>query len=374
MKKILLTAMVWFAMTHAQAGTDVLLHFANLSQYTATVTFTPSDSTCWYDTVTDKRIDNYVDFYTRVSVSDTSFVEPLLRFKSAFGALSLGAASIVDMSSAPLALASASTGRVNSVFVRGETSAALTLTSNNCKGKTSSRGFNILLKNDSGRVVSAQRYVLSDPPDGAWTLSRTNPDNPANILGVITLGSAGEYSLSNDLTDLKQILPFSDGGANRYLKRVLTRETVSELSQDAPDRLALYYVFVGESKQRHLTLDQFVAFRINQEKDSTQSSDLLYGVLAKGELHLKAIRKDTNGHQAVVAVPDPAAAYAQMGLSDTTSRLTRVDGPEVRASICAHFEGTLGLSECRVAGVSLSIMPGGALVASPLPTVGFGNN
>ena len=65
---------------------DTIVHFTNLSPYTASVEFRAGDNDCWHDDgAQDGRVQQYQAYYRDGAVSDANYRDFLSAYKGATG-------------------------------------------------------------------------------------------------------------------------------------------------------------------------------------------------------------------------------------------------------------------------------------------------
>lgn len=403
--------------TPAMAGIDTLVQFTNLSPYQATIEFPQGESDCWHNTPeSDNRIKTYFDYYRRNAASAESYQNFLAAYKHASGIDDFSTIPTYSMANTSVTLVPAVAGNdAGTVLFKGETSAELF---GGCKLATSSRGFRIKLTDSDGTELSHQKYVLTDPPDDRWTLSQMRATSPKVVNNMITLGSGGhgnpwEIGLAAATTALTVIsvgqLAYSAVTARAALQGALGREAATLASQSQTLAAMTTSQFLEYAST---SAGQAVVARVTQGVGTSAIQGLwsrvftyaLHGTAAVGasegalvwavanyarntvfryglQLAFFAVLDGTviiaGSHDALepaVRMPDGTVFDAAAFDVDFESpSLVRNASLPADASICAHHTRTLGLvTECRVVGISLTIMPDGSLTFMPLPSVGYG--
>jgi hypothetical protein len=378
MKKLTIAAVIALWGSSALAGTDTLVHFANLSPYQATVNFTGGDNSCWYDNgPEDSRIAEYADYFKRNAVSDSSYKGMLTTFKSSFGIDDITTVPTVTMNNTTLALPAATSTKVSSGFAQGETSAKLKLLqSDNCKWVTSMRGFNVTLTGSDGKVLSSQHYVITDPPGDQWTLSRTNGNSLTSVQQTINLGSGGKANAVQIAltagTVIVTVVSIGTAAPELALARGLIGRVASLWSAEGLG-MTFRYVLVGGIRSSATAITGREVFKKGLTSGTTILARVLYTSLANGGLKVYQAQKDSSGKESLTPVTDLATAYKDIGTDFTTPTLAPVAGLPDSRSVCAYQTTTLGIDECRLVGLSVAIMPDGSLTFVPLPSVGSGD-
>lgn len=383
MRKLAFIVPALFACVEAHAGTDTLVSFANLSPYQATVSFPAASQTCWHDdgAESDGRIDEYRGYYRANSVSNTTLAPYMNQFKGAYGVKDLASVPTVNMAGTQQTMNAASSKQaVSYAAFRGETSAELL---GGCKNATSSRGFDVTLKDASGNVVSVKHYLLSDPPDSEWRLSRLNDTNTSVTDQTIVLGSGGEvYPL--EIVDVGvtagftalTVLSIGSAGAELWATRAMY---VTVLRQAGYSGLRLYaktayelgkFALVGGLRSNMYGLPTTYVAGLGRNK----TASMVYMLVADGVLGVSRMLINTSGQdQQPTLVDADDSALKEMAVDMSSPQLVVNAGLPSKRSVCAYETKTLGfITECRVTGIHLSIMPDGSLDFLPLPPVGSG--
>src|SRR5690606_37222845 len=109
----------------------------------------------------------------------------------------------------------------------------------------------------------------------------------------------------------------------------------------------------------------------------------LYASLADGAVMYVQSRTEGGGEpilledgtdRGLVRVPEGTAIdTSDLGLDFSNPVVMPNSGLPDKRSICVYQTGTLGITECRLVGVQLTILPNGSLAFMPLPSVGGGD-
>jgi len=366
----------------ARAGMDTIVHFTNLSPYSATVDFRAGDGDCWHDDGgQDGRLEEYAGYYRRGAVSDRNYVDFLDAFKNATGITDLARVATRSMRGTSARLAPAVAGaKADGALFLGETSAALF---GGCKLATSSRGFDVTLTAADGTRLTKQHYVLKDPPDGEWTLTRS-ANGPLKASSIV-LGSGGhgdpvEIGITAGIAVLT-IVTIGSATAELIAARAALIAASEELAiteaflaaafEVAPRAVApiwrqmFSYVMRGGLR---VAADGAAEVYI-RSRAAGIAARLLYTALVDGVVVIYEAERDRDP----VKWPDGSAIDARDAEIDfgSPSLVANAALPDDR-SICVYQTGTLGVTECRLVGIDLTIMPDGSLVFMPLPSVGGG--
>jgi hypothetical protein len=367
------------------AGMDTIVHFTNLSPYTATVQFRAGDNECWYDDgAQDGRVEEYQGYYRRGAVSDAGYRDFLDAYKNATGIGDLADVKHHDMKDARVDLAPAvAGGTADTALFVGETSAALF---GGCKLKTSRRGFDVTLTDEDGAQLSAQHYVLADPPDSEWTLTRTSSSTGGSNAASITLGAGGhgdpiEIAVTATIATLTLV---TLGTATAEL--IAARAAVAAATQElAAAEAFLAYAFDYTPRVVNPLWRQMFSYAMrgglrvaaNGAREvylrghaTSIVARVFYTALVNGSIVIYEHFRDKDP----VKVPDGTVIDARTAGIDFGSPSLLVNSalPDER-SICIYQTDTLGITECRLVGIDLTIMPDGSMVFMPLPSVGGGD-
>lgn len=360
----------------ALGGLDTIVRFTNLSPYAATVEFAAGDSDCWHDAGgQDGRVQEYFDYYRTNTVSETAYKDFLAAFKAATGISSLATVPAHTMHGTAAHLAPGVVGeKADQALFIGETSADLF---SGCKLATSSRAFSVALTDSDGTLLSRQRYLVQDPPDDRWTLSRMSPTRPTVKDSTIVLGAGGhgrplEIALTAAFAAVT-LVTLGTAAAELVAARVGIARTVAyiELRGDVPSAMSRQwfdYVLRGglsysspgvawAGSRKGLSVAWSVAARV------------LYAVVIDGAIVVYEIHRDAD------PAPWPAGSVLDernLGIDFSSPSLLLNGALPADRSICIYETSTFGITECRLAGIDLTIMPDGSLVFVPLPAVGSG--
>ena len=378
MKRIATALTALMVSAQAVAGTDTIVHFANLSPYTATVSFPAADADCWHDTGAedDSRIAQYFDYYKRDAVSDKSYADFLKNFKKSYGIADFATVPSMTMSNTSMQLGAAGNGKpVQMGVFRGETSANLF---DGCKDATSSRGFTVTLTDTDGTQLSTQRYLLQDPPGREWTLSRRKADGSGALDTTLMLGSGGKASAIDIAltagTAILTIVSIGSATAELIAARALYLEIAAELmakygveASVSTGRWLFNYALVGG-----LRTTAYGVVRYNVGYLNGVAARIVYTSLVDGALVIyDSVKNDSDPNNLGTETADPD--YSQVGVDFASPSLVAQGGLPDDRSICVYQTDTLGIPECRLVGINLAIMPDGSIVFMPLPSVGSGN-
>lgn len=378
---MLVVATFTFA-TPAFAGIDTVVQFTNLSPYTATVSFSPGDSECWYDDApTDSRIAEYFEHYRNDAVSSAGYRGFLESFKAATGVTDFAAVPTQPMRDAHASLAPAVVGEkaARALFV-GETSASLF---DGCKLATSRRGFDLVLTDESQQVLSHQHFVLVDPPDDRWSLRQS-------LVGAgketsIQLGAGGHGDpLEIAFTAGAAILTVVTIGAGveLILARAAVRAAVAELAAEeafwselleyAPRALSsTWRQMFSYALRGGLRVGQQGVAEVYRRNIATGLvARILYAAMIEGSVVI--YERLENGTESVPLPKGSKLDAESAGIDFSSPSLLANSGLPEERSICVYQTSTLGITECRVVGIDLTIMPDGSVVFMPLPSVGSG--
>lgn len=369
----------------AHAGVDALVTVNNLSPYKVDVSFPTSFQQCWNDTGAegDSNISDYFTSYVSKITSDSSYQPYLKLYQTTYNLPFLNSIPSTTMAGTTQSLPPAADGKaIQHIAFRGEASANLF---DKCKLSTSSRGFVVTLTDENGVVKSKRHYVLTDPPDSEWKLTRMKPfDEQASGAPTLTntvaeqtilLGGGGRSSATEiALTAGMAILTVASIGQAGY-ELVIASRAISYLNS---------WALVQESGHFTLEVGSFLfgggirggaqlGFRYVQygiKPIASYGNRVILSSVTLGMLHFfsgsldQSITKpeDVQHFQPdfdkVVDFSSPEM-YVNAGLKDDRS-------------ICAYQGSTFGITECRLIGIDLSVLPDGSLSFIPLPSVGGG--
>lgn len=367
-----------------------MVQFTNLSPYTAKVEFPSGNSDCWLnDGAQDGRVEEYFGYYRNSAVSAEGYRDFLDAYRDSTGIQDFNRVARYTMDNTSVRLTPAVVGeKAGTALFIGEPSASLF---GGCKLATSSRGFNIALLDNNGAILSRQYYVLQDPPDSQWTLSRMRAADPKAKEATIMLGAGGhgdalEIAITAGITAITLV---SLGTATAELlaaraavQAVLAEEaafaavvarvfqtTGGEVIMDSVYRRMFTYALEGGARIVGTAAEIGVANYVRGTASSIVTR-LLYTALAGGVV---VVYQSNNG-------PDPISLPRGATINDggvaldfsKPSLIVNAALPDDR-SICIYQTGTLGITECRLVGISLTIMPDGSLAFMPLPSVGSGD-
>lgn len=361
------------------AGMDAMIQFTNLSPYKATVTFPERNSDCWHDLgANDGRMDSYFDYYRKGGVSDSGYAGYLQAYKDATGIQDLAMVPRQNMANTSATLAPAVVGaKVDTALFYGETSAALF---EGCKLATSTRGFKVYLHGPDGSQLSSQHYIIQDPPDSQWTMSQMGGNGDIKRK-TITLGSGGhgnpwEIALTSAMVAITLVTIGTAGAELIAMRAALLEAAELEAILIAGDeaavsttplwRLMLTYAWDGNM----VATSSATLADIAVARSGTIAARLLYASIANGVLGV--IQHNVDGTPKALPAGSGASAYEGGIDFSTTTLMANGSLPDDR-SICVYQTSTFGITECRLVGVNLTIMPNGSLVFVPMPGVGSGN-
>ncbi|AKJ30218.1 hypothetical protein [Caldimonas brevitalea] len=386
---------------NASAGTDVLVHVANLSPYAVEVSFPAGNSDCWYDTVSDQRINEYLQYYSSSTVP-SSYQAYLTQYQTAWGLPDLSAVPMHDMNNTSYTLAPAVPGsKVATVLFSGETKAALL---EGCKDATSSRGFDVTLRDASGTVLSRRHYVLSDPPDSAWTLSRMSQTDAGVVEDHISLGSGGKTSATTVIKDVVNVAGvlatvFTLGAAGVEFFAARNAIVLSEgagtmspaLATDMYNLVSTQYTsftqraaaWIFRSNMSYATALESGGVQVAYDATTagwTPGWRLVYSIVSDGIIGVVDAKTDGT------AGDDTAAAPSLDGLSTESfasaiaaaadfahPQLAAMGQSDDDPSVCVYATDTVWNTECRAVGLMLAVQNDGSIVFMPMPSVGSGS-
>jgi hypothetical protein len=372
----------------ACAGMDALVMLKNLSPYKVDVSFPDSFKDCWNDTgaESDGRIDEYASYYQRSATSDRSYLPYLDLYQTTYNLRYLSVVPSVTMANTTQSLPAARDGEpVQHIAFRGEASASLF---GRCKWQTSSRGFVVTLTDAKGVVRSKRHYVIADPSTSEWTLKRMKPFDE---------NKSGPPTIQN--TETEQEIMLGGGGRSSATEIALTAGlaavTVVSIGQagyqtylayQAVAQFNFWAVAQGGVQLTRLQLGKFLF--VGGTHGSTKAG---YLILEYGAKHLA-----TNGAPRAISslvtqglvlyfsgtldqsIKNPASLkHGQPDFSDTVVDFASPElyvnaGLKQDRSICVYHGYTLGITECRVVGIDLSVLPDGSIAFAPMPSVGSG--
>lgn len=378
MKKLAAAVVAAAVGVNAHAGIDTIVHFANLSPLNATVSFAPGDNTCWYDTSAndDGRIAEYYDYYRRAAVSSSTYTPYLNAFNNAYGITDLATIQTNPMNTSVQLPAIANGSKVQMAIFQGETSANWKA---GCKNATSSRGFDITLTDSSGTVVSTRHYVLSDPPGSQWRLMRMTAGSTTHVEQDMQIGSGGTGSPLEIAalvgTVVVTVVTIGTGGPEAVVLRTVLTTTAREMARAPIKHLAsgvlFYYVFTT-GLDHIMSGSNDVNWTANRL--STVDARIIYTSLVNGSFYVYRSKENSGDPLSVEdGEVDPVTDFSSAGIDYTSPSITRLGAVPKGSSNCSYETATLGvITECRVVGIDLAIMPDGSLVHAPLPSVGSG--
>ncbi|GAA5233019.1 hypothetical protein FOZ76_02710 [Verticiella sediminum] len=362
----------------AHAGTDTIIHFANLSPYTAKVEFPTAMQDCWHDTGAeeDSRVAEYYDYFRRAAVSADGYRDFLAQFQQHVGVKDFAALPGNTMAGTSAALAPSANGKPAAMAVfRGETSAELF---GGCKDATSSRGFRVTLLDGAGSELSRQHYVIQDPPGSQWRVMRLGADvrTPDQTVVMGSGGTAHPLDIALTAFDVVSVgltvVSLGTATAELLAARVMIREAAAELAKYGLEynlRKAMFnYALVGGMR----TLQSGTNVYVRAGLTRAVAARVVYTMMADGAVwYLNTLRDDSNpnGFDGTTADVD----YDTVGLDLSKPDLVVMNGLPDDRSICVYETTTFGIRECRLVGVSFNIMADGSLVFMPLPGVGAGD-
>ncbi len=388
--------------TQALAGMDTIINFANLSPYEVTVDFPSGDRYCWYDQLTSSRLSEYKGYYRQNAVSNPKFADYLSAYKSAYGLRDLRDVPVRDMGgNASLTLAAAVSGQDVPVgMFAGETDAHLgwnPFSRDSCKDRDSWRGFNVTLRDDGGNIKSQHRYELTDPAGGAWTLQRTVPGDPGRTAQILTLGSGGqgdpwEIALVATTVVVTAVslgsfgyqmwaarAAIAEGAALEALLVEVASESSTTVVPNVWRQAFNYAMTRGLSVVGDVGVAEFLTIA-----RSAPITSVVLGSITDGAVIFINSKRQGNAQPIMLAdgkesgyfrVPDGSkldTSDLNMDFSNPViapnSGLPDVDD----RSICVYQTGTVGITECRLVGIQLTVMPNGSLMFMPMPSVGGG--
>ncbi|TGP39470.1 hypothetical protein EN871_32605 [bacterium M00.F.Ca.ET.228.01.1.1] len=369
----------------AHAGVDALVMVNNLSPYKVDVSFPTSFQDCWNDAGAegDSNIADYYTSYLGKITSDSSYQPYLKLYQTTYNLPFLNQIPSTTMAGTTQSLPAAADGKpVQHIAFRGEASANLFA---KCKLSTSSRGFVVTLTDANGVVKSRRHYVLTDPPDSEWTLTRMKPFDEqasgaptlANTVPekTILLGGGGRSSATEiALTAGMAILTVASIGQAGYELAIASR-AISYLNSWALVEGRQYltlevgsFLFGGGVRGGASLGFHWVQYGIRPI--ASYGNRVILSTVTLGMLHFfsgsldQSIAKPQDmqhfqpDFEKVVDFSSPEL-YVNAGLKDDRS-------------ICAYQGSTFGITECRLVGIDLSVLPDGSLSFIPLPSVGGG--
>lgn len=371
--------------TPARAGMDTIVHFTNLSPYKATVQFRAGDNDCWYDDgpQDDDRVGEYQRFYRDDAVSSSEYRDFLDAYKGATGIKDWSRVTTRNMKGTHVDLAPAvAGGKADSALFVGETSASLL---GGCKWQTSKRGFDVILTDADGTKLSTQHYVITDPPSSEWTLTRTSSGTGGSAASTIRLGSGGqgdpvEIAVTAGIGVLTLV---TLGSATAEL--IAARAALAAASEE----IAITEAFLAaafEYTPRAVAPIWRQMFSYVMRGGLRVAADGAREVFIRGSATALGARVfyttlvggavvlyEQTREREPVKLPDGSAIDARTAGLDFGSPSLLVNSalPDQR-SICVYQTGTLGITECRLVGIDLTIMPDGSVVFMPLPSIGGG--
>ncbi|WP_250438727.1 hypothetical protein [Caballeronia sp. AZ1_KS37] len=369
----------------AHAGVDALLMLNNLSPYKVDVSFPTSFQKCWHDAGADDD-NNIADYYTSYIskiTSDKSYQPYLQLYQSTYNLPFLNSIPSTTMAGTTQSLPPAADGKqIQHIAFRGEASASAGA---GCKLRTSSRGFVVTLTDASGNVKSKRHYVLTDPPDSEWKLTRMKPYDES-VSGAptldntqpeqtIVLGGGGRSSATEiALTAGMAILTVASIGQAGY-ELVIASRAISYLNSwalvEGRRRLSLEvgsFLFGGGVRGGAQLGFRYVHYGV--QPIASLGNRVILSSVTLGMLHFFSGSLDQSIKQPgdmqhfqpdfekVIDFSSPEM-YVNAGLKDDRS-------------ICAYQGSTFGITECRLIGIDLSVLPDGSLSFTPLPSVGGG--
>jgi hypothetical protein len=336
-----------------------MLNFTNLSPYTVTVAFPLNNEDCWHNELTTQdNIDFYYRNYAASTTSEEQFLGYLNAFKETFGIANWQDIPAVNMNNTQITLARAEPGRaVSHGVVYGEVSAALF---DGCKNATSTRGFTINFKDDSGQPVASHHYILQDPPDQPWQLAYIDAND--QLTPPLVLGEGGQTSVAAAtvvaLSGLATVVTLGRAAYGIV-------GTAGLLSQVGGQGLAGASVFT-------IGLRRAVGGVIAREFSVMR--------LFKGVMYYVARDKVKE-----IVMPSPPGLnestkiqqeFASLKLNDQPNLIAAGGLPQAsERSICIYSTNSwyvAGHYECHLVGAELIILPDGSLQFMPLPVIGSG--
>lgn len=387
--------------TQAMAGMDTIVQFANLSPYSATIEFPKGDGSCWYDDKpSDARVWEYFDYFRRDAVSDSDYRGFLEAYKNAYGLTDFAQVPQLSMAGTSASLEPAvSGGRVQQAMFIGETDAHIELNpfgDSSCKDRESNRAFNVILHDVDGNPFIKHRYLLQDPPDGEWKLSRMDPTQPDIKAQTLTLGSGGhgdplEITLTA-VTVVATVATLGYAGWQLYAARAIAFEAMSTDavvtafirggSQNVATsfwRPYFRYLFTrGLSFAGRLSTGDYIATYASSPLAISLYDSLADGAVVFAQANTsgggKPILLDDGTDSGFVEVPPGTKIdTTSLGLDFSNPMVIPNSGLPDQRSICVYQTGTLCITECRLVGIQLTILPNGSLAFMPLPSVGGGD-
>ncbi len=400
MKKlpVLLAAMAlsW----NACAGTDVLMHVANLSPFAVEVSFPANNSDCWYDSVSDSDVSDYLGYYAGGAVP-SSYQAYLSQYQAAWGLPSLSAVPMQAMDTSYTLAPAVPGSKVASVLFSGETKAALF---QGCKDATSSRGFYVTLRDAAGKALSTQHYVLSDPPGSAWTLTRVQETGSAAAGQSIPLGQGGQTSVGTVLKDVVNVagvvatVVTLGAAAAEYAAVSDAISTSLEAANASPALMTDMYNLVSPEFQAVGKRAMTWIFRSNVPFASlgadgvegayaatslawTPGARVVYSVVSDGIIGVVDAKSDATAANQPNAAAGNMASLNAASYAGTVSATADFAHPQLvavgqsggNASVCIYATDTLFNTECRAVGLALAVQNDGSLVFMPMPSVGSGS-
>ncbi|MGB3290397.1 MAG: hypothetical protein WBA83_14085 [Burkholderiaceae bacterium] len=398
--KKLISACTALAMSsQAVAGMDTLVQFANLSPFSASIEFPAGDSRCWYDDAASySNVSAYFGHYLNGRVSHSAYSDYLGAFKEAYGVKNLDDVPRSAMKGTYTLKPAVAGAKVPLAQFIGETDAHIELnpfSESSCKNRESNRAFNIVLRDGNGNQLGKHRYLLQDPPDGAWKLSRSQPGNPSKHVQTLRLGSGGQGNpIEIGVTAGVVVLTVATlgYGAIQYQAARIAARKMAESATFMSSILSETggtVVKVGARHFFHYALTRGLSFSAGAtvgDYVSVVASGPLARVLYAGLVGGTVIFTQTKTTGSAKPIPLPDGTDSDMfrvpdGQTIDPSDLNiDFSNPAVAAnsalpderSICVYQTGTLGITECRLVGIQLTIMPNGSLMFAPLPSVGGG--
>jgi len=385
MKKIAILLASFALSGQASAGLDTAIHFTNLSPYTAIIDFREGDGSCWNDVVTDDRVGEYLQNYFWNYVGAESRIPYLQAFRLATGITDLTSLPLASMAGTFARLAPAMPGaKAASAVFTGETSAALF---EGCKFATATRGFSITLEAPDGVRLSHWRYVLEDPATGQWRLNRMRQNASAITEATIALGDAGTPIPGRMLNDDATAFPLIALGTASVAPLLQRADVLASTDEDAAlktvtagvfpttgkhgavePRLQRMYTYVMEGGKRPSGPNNGIGDALYVRGGEAPVADVtLY--LAQFDGIVQMYQRDSESRP----VPLPAGTRLdaeEVGIDFSSPSLLANPALSSRTDLCAYRTSGVVPHECRLAGLSLSILPDGSLVFMPLPAAG----
>jgi hypothetical protein len=393
-RKLMFAALAIGGLTPAaHAGTDTLVSFSNFSPYTVEVSFPPSFQECWHDDGADAtaagRIFEYRQNYIGEIASNDSYLPFLKLYKKTFNLADIGFVPTTSMVNARQAMAPARDGQpLQRIAFRGETSAEyFNDAALNCKTQISSRGFVVKMTDASGTVVSKRHYVITDPPESEWTLTRLAQIEAGSAFDLtpkissgvaeqtIMLGGGGRTSATEVVLSVGTVALTIASIGEAYVETKLARSIQAYWNywrEEVPGLARTFRVsefmfgggvkYIGPGVSEITWGSKRITNYANRVITSTVSQGILY--YYGGSLEQAAKKDTTISH----FQPDFSPSVV-----DLKSPLLYVNAGLVKdRSVCILQGSTLGITECHLVGIELAVLPDGSISFVPLPSVGGG--